>query len=61
MLKRKTKISFSFVNYRSSRLEVFCKKGVLWDWFFPVNFVKFLRTPFLTEQHLCWLLLELIA
>ena len=24
---------------------------------FPVNFVKFLRTPFLTE-HLWWLLLE---
>ena len=26
---------------------------------FPVNFVKFLRTPFLTE-HLWWLLLQLI-
>ena len=78
--------------YRSSRLEVFCRKGVLrnfakftgkhlcqklffnkvaglrpstllkkglWDRCFPVNFVKFLRTPFFTE-HLRWLLLYLI-
>ena len=76
---------------RSSRLEVFCKKGVLrnfakftgkhlcqglffnivaglrpatllkkrlWHRCFPVNFAKFLRTPFLTE-HLRWLLLEI--
>ena len=75
---------------RSSRQEVFCKKGVLrnftkftgkhlcqslffnkvaglgpatllkkrlWHRCFPVNFVKFLRTPFLTE-HLWWLLLH---
>ena len=74
---------------RSSRLEVFCKKGVLgnfakftgkhlcqrlffnkvaglkpatllkkslWHRCFPVNFAKFLRTPFFTE-HLRWLLL----
>ena len=73
---------------RSSRKEVFCKKGVLrnfakftgkhlyqslffnkvagkpatllkkrfWHRCFPVNFAKFLRTPFLTEQ-LRWLLL----
>ena len=49
--------------YRSSRLEVFCKKGVLknfadlrpatllkkrlWHRCFPVSFGKFLRTPFL--------------
>ena len=72
--------------------EVFCKKGVLWNFVkftgkylrqslffnklaglrpatlskkrlwhrcFPVNFVKFLRTPFLTE-HLRWLLLIII-
>ena len=76
---------------RSSRPEVFCKKGVLtnftkltgkhrcqsfffckshlflrpatllkqrlWHRCFPVNFAKFLRTPFLTE-HLRWLLLN---
>ena len=45
---------------RSSRLEVrpatFLKKR-LWHSCFPVNFAKFLRTPFLTE-HLRWLLLE---
>ena len=67
---------------RSSRPEVFFKKGVpenftnqsllfnnvaalrlatvfkkrLWRWYFPVSFVKFLRTPFLTE-NLWWLLL----
>ena len=28
-----------------------------WRWRFPVNFAKFLRTPFATE-HLRWLLLE---
>ena len=75
---------------RSSRPEVFCKKGVpenftkftgkhlcqsfffnkvtgvmsaillkkrLWYRCFPVNFVKFLRTPFFIE-HLWWLLLN---
>ena len=31
-------------------------KKRLWDRFFPVNFAKFLRTPFLVE-HLWWLLL----
>ena len=31
-------------------------KKILWHRCFPVNFVKFLRTPFLTE-HLRWLLL----
>ena len=47
--------------------EVFCKKGVLirpgtafkkrvWHRCFPVNFVKFLRTPFFVE-HFWWLLL----
>ena len=74
---------------RSSRPEVFCKKGVLksfakftekrlcqslffnkvaglryatllkkrlWHRCFPVNFAKFLKTPFLTE-HLRWRLL----
>ena len=79
----------SYVLYRSSRPEVFCKKGGLrnfakftgkhlyksrlfnkvaglrpatllkkrlWHRCFPLNFAKFLRTPFLTE-HLWWLLL----
>ena len=32
-------------------------KKRLWHRFFPVNFVKFLRTPFLPE-HLRWLLLK---
>ena len=70
-------------NWRSSRPEEFCKKGVLrnftkftgkhlcqslrpatllkmrlWHRCFPVNFVKFLRTPFLTE-HIWWLFLQL--
>ena len=31
-------------------------KKKLWHWCFPVNFAKFLRTPFFTE-HLRWLLL----
>ena len=31
-------------------------KKRLWRKWFPVNFAKFLRTPFLTER-LCWLLL----
>ena len=74
------------VKCRSSRPEVFCKKGVLrnftkftgkhlcqslffnkvavikkrlWHRCFPVNFMKFLRTPFFTE-HLWWLLLYII-
>ena len=58
--------------FRSSRQEVFCKKGVLRNFAkftgkhlcqslffnrcFSVNFAKFLRTTFLTE-HLQWLLL----
>ena len=33
-------------------------KKRLWHRCFPVNFVKFLRTPFFIE-HLCWLLLQL--
>ena len=51
---------------RSSRPEVFCKKVFLEKVFlgihscFPVNFVKFLRTPFFIE-HLWWLLLLLVA
>ena len=76
--------------FRSSRPEVFCKKGVLrnfakftvkhlwqrlffnkvsglcpatllkknlWHRCFPVNFVKFLRTPPSFTEHLRWMLL----
>ena len=57
---------------RSNRSEVFYKKGVLGNFMkfagkhmcqslrnrcFPVNFINFLRTSFLTE-HLRWLLLH---
>ena len=55
---------FLLRHFRSSRPEVFCKKGWpatllkkrLWRRCFPVNFAKFLRTSLLTE-HLRWLLL----
>ena len=41
----------------SLRLATLLKKR-LWHRFFPVNFAKFLRTPFFSE-HLQWLLLAL--
>ena len=63
---------FYYLILKSSRPEVFCKKVLLEnsqntcarDFFllkhlhrcFPVNFAKFLRTPFFTK-HLRWLLL----
>ena len=70
---------FFFMFVRSSRPDLFCKKGILknfakftgkhlclrpatllkkrlWRRCFPVNFVKYQRTPFLIE-HLWWLLL----
>ena len=83
-------IDICYQTLRSSRPEVFCKKGVLgnfakftgkhlcqslffnkvaglrpatllkkvlWHRCFPVNFAKFLRTPFIIE-HLWWLLLK---
>ena len=89
MLTIETK-NYITTNSRSSRPEVFCKKGVLrniakftgkhlcqslffnkvaglrpatllkkrlWHRCFPVNFAKFLRTPFFIE-HLWWLLLK---
>ena len=67
MVQPPNKIERTAAILRSSRPEVFCKKGVL------RNFTKFtgkhlcqsllfftffLRTPFLTE-HLCWLRLNL--
>ena len=55
----------SQMTYRSSRPEVFCKKGILKIFAkftgkhlrhrcFPVNFAKFLRTHFLTEHLRCF-------
>ena len=59
----KSHIFFKFLFDRRSRLEVFCRNGVLrnlgpttllkkrlWHRCFPVNFVKFPRTPFFTEH-----------
>ena len=43
-------------NFAGLRPATLLKKR-LWYRCFPVNFAKFLRTPFLTE-HLRWLLLE---
>ena len=48
--------SLFFNNVAGLRPATLLKKG-LWRRCFPVNFVKFLRTPFFTE-HLWWLLLE---
>ena len=55
-------------SWRSSRPEILCKEDVLrtrhqenkrlWHRCFPVNFAKFLSTPFFIE-HLWWLLLLL--
>ena len=70
ILKKKLKIipdkkAILTIQSRTSRPEVFCEKGGacnfkikkrLWHRCFPVNFAKFLRTPFLIE-HLRWLLL----
>ena len=45
-----------FFNKVAGRSPAILLKKRLWHRCFPVNFVKFLRTPFLTE-HLRWLLL----
>ena len=66
-IRSNCKLLLCHVRVRSSPQELFCKKDVLknfakftgkwlWHMCFPVNFVKFLRTFFLTE-HLRWLLL----
>ena len=57
-------LSHLTIKCRSSRSEVFCKKGVLrnfgkiyrktFEKTLQKNFAKFLRTPFVTE-HLWWL------
>ena len=46
-----------FTIFTGLRLATLLKKK-LWQRCFPVNFVKFLRTPFCTD-HLWWLLLYL--
>ena len=57
----KTNIQFNFYHLPTStmldrkqthslRPETLSKKG-LWHRYFPVNFAKFLRTPFFAEQH----------
>ena len=46
-----------FVKFTGHRPATLLKKR-LWHSCFPVNYAKFLRTPFLTE-HLRWLLLTL--
>ena len=51
--------SFSFMNVSSLRPPATLLKKRLWHRCFPVNFVKYLRTPFFTE-HLRWLLLHVI-
>ena len=68
-LRKKEKKSFSDLTWKSQEQlpEVLCKKGVLrpatllkkrlWHKCFPVNFAKFLRTPF-SVDHLRWLLLK---
>ena len=57
-IHRKTPVPESLFNkveiFKSS---LFLLKKRLWHRCFPVNFAKFLRTPFFTEQ-LWWLLLE---
>ena len=47
--------SFFLNKVAGLRLATLLKKK-FWHWYFPVNFEKFLGTPFLTE-HLWWLLL----
>ena len=62
-----------FLSYKSSKFDTKKQPPVvfyvrpatllkkrLWRWCFPVNFVKFLRTPFFTE-HLQRLLLEVVT
>ena len=61
--------SRTFLLLRSNFQEVLFEKDLrsatflrkrLWHKCFPVNFVKFLRTPFLTE-HFWWLLLAILS
>ena len=63
LLPEKKVLFFSILQKQSFRgflwpVTLFKKR--LWRRYFPVNFVKFLRTPFLTE-HLQWLLLILTS
>ena len=49
--------SLFYNNVAGPRPATLLKKR-FWCWWFPVNFVKFLRTPFYKE-HLWWLLLSI--
>ena len=56
-MHRKTPVPESLlIKLQGSRSATLLKKR-LWHRCFPMNFAKFLRTPFITE-HLRWLLLE---
>ena len=48
-----------FNNVEGLRSATLLKKRP-WHWCFPVNFAKFLRTPFYIE-HLWWLLLHILC
>ena len=48
--------SLLLIKLQASRPATISKKR-LWHRYFPLNFAKFLRTPFVTE-HLRWLLLQ---
>ena len=55
--RKNTCVRVSFLTKLQARPATLLKKR-LWHRCFPVNFEKFLRTPFFTE-HLRWLLLEI--
>ena len=57
-IHRKTMCQSLFLNKVTSLRPATLIKTRLWHKYFPVNFAKFLRKPFLTE-HLRWLLLKI--
>ena len=58
-IHRKTPVPEPLFNKVAGLRPATLLKKRLWHRCFPVNFAKFLRTPFLTE-HLRWLLLEFV-
>ena len=50
---------FKYLRWYGLLTQLYQKRG-LWHRCFPVNFAKFLTTPFLTE-HLWWLLLPILS
>ena len=56
-IRRKKNYLHIRINKQPARPTTLLKKRP-WHWCFPLNFVKFLRTPFYIE-HLWWLLLNL--